>query len=435
MPGSGFEASRLSAVELASRLRDRSLRALDLTEACLARIAELEPALHAWAAVDAELARRQARDLDAGPFRGPLHGLPVGFKDIIDTADLPTEYGSPIYRGHRPVADAACVALARRAGAVVLGKTATAEFAGPSPAATVNPHAAAHTPGGSSSGSAAAVAAGMVPLALGTQTAGSVVRPASFCGIVGCKPSFGLIARDGVKLFAESLDTVGVFARSVADAAFLIGALAARPELVELHAPARPPKVGVCRSHDWHRVESAAAAAFEEAVCRLRTDGADARNVELPETFAGLGEAQATIMGYESARNFAAELSLHAEALTPRLLRALEAGARIPAADYVAAKRRAQACRLELPRVLAECDVLVTPSTPGEAPAGLESTGDPVMNRVWTLLHGPCVTVPCGPGPQGLPLGLQIVGPNGTDAPTLSAAAWIADCLADCLAD
>ncbi len=420
----------LTAVELATRLRNGRLRAIELTQACLARVEAGDPALHAWVAVDAALARRRARELDAGPMRGPLHGLPIGIKDIIDTRDLPTEYGSAIYRGHRPEADAACVALARQAGAVVLGKTATSEFAGPSPAATVNPHAVTHTPGGSSSGSAAAVAAGMVPLAVGTQTAGSVIRPASFCGIVGCKPSYGLIARDGVKLVAESLDTVGVFARTVADAALLLGVLADRQALLELHHLPNPPKVGVCRSHAWHRVEPAAAAAFVEAERRLAASGAAVGRVELPASFAGLAAAHATIMGYEWAANLAAERHRHADALTARLRADLEAGARISAARYAAAKQLAQACRLELPDCMADCDVLLTPSTPGEAPADLTTTGDPVMNRVWTLLHGPCVNVPFGFGPHGLPLGLQVVGRRGADAQTLAAAAWIADCLA-----
>jgi len=221
----------LSATELCAMLRSRAVRAQDVVEACLERIALRDPEIRAWTAVDAGFARRQARALDDGPLRGPLHGLPIGVKDIFDTAELPTEYGSPIYAGHRPGADASSVAAARAAGAIVLGKTATTEFACYSPAATVNPRNPAHTPGGSSSGSAAAVADAMVPLALGTQTAGSVIRPASYCGVVGYKPTYGVIDRRGLKPVAESLDTIGVFARSVADAGLLVGSIAGRADL------------------------------------------------------------------------------------------------------------------------------------------------------------------------------------------------------------
>jgi Asp-tRNA(Asn)/Glu-tRNA(Gln) amidotransferase A subunit family amidase len=235
---------------LAASLRARDCSAADVTEACLERIAEREPALHAWACLDPDSARRQARALDAGPIRGPLHGLPLGVKDIFDTVELPTAYGSPAYRDHRPAADAACVALARAAGAVVLGKTATTEFAAYSPSATVNPHNLACSPGGFSSGSAAAVADAMTPLAFGTQTAGSIIRPASFCGVVGYKPTFGMIGRAGVKLLAESLDTVGVFARHVADAALLVGALTARGDLLELPDVSGLLRIGMCRTHE-----------------------------------------------------------------------------------------------------------------------------------------------------------------------------------------
>lgn len=426
-PAPGDDPTDSSACALAARLRERSLSALEVTEACLERIFAREPEIHAWAALDAEHARRQARALDAAPVTGPLHGLPIGVKDVMDTADLPTEYGSPIYRGHRPAADAACVALARAAGAVVIGKTATAEFATYSPAATVNPHDFGHTPGGSSSGSAAAVAAGMVPLAFGTQTAGSVVRPASFCGVVGYKPSFGAVARSGVKLVAESLDTLGAFGRSVADAALLIGALTRRADLLELPRVEGPVRIGLCPTHDWSRAGPEVRAAMEEAERRLASRGALLRTVALPETFAPLGEAHETILGYESAQSLAHERRAHAERLTPRLRAALAAGARVTPARYDAARRLARTCRRSVAAAFGDCDVLLAPSATGEAPAGLESTGDPVMNRVWTLLHVPCVSVPVAHGPRGLPVGLQVIGRRGEDARTLAAAAWILD--------
>lgn len=419
------DPTRLPAHELVPALQQRKLRALDLTEACLARIAERDEHVHAWACVDADYARRQAGALDAGPIRGPLHGVPIGVKDIFDTAELPTAYGSPIYSGHRPVADAACVALARAAGATVLGKTVTTEFAAYSPAATVNPRDHAHTPGGSSSGSAAAVADEMVPLAFGTQTAGSIIRPASYCGIIGYKPTYGTIGRAGIKLLAESLDTIGVLARNVADAALLVGAVTGRGDLVELRPPGNGLRIGFCRTHEWDHVEPQARTALEEAAESLAASGADVRSIELPDAFAGLREAHSAIFGYEMLRNLAHERRAHSGELTPRLVRELEAGEAITAASYDAARGLAHACRQELAALMADCPVLVAPSATGEAPRGLESTGNPVMNAVWTLLHVPCVNVPFGRGRHGLPLGLQVIGPAGRDADTLAAAAWI----------
>lgn len=420
-----LDPNRLSARELALHVGAHRLRAIDVTEAFLDRIAAREPVIHAWAALDADQARRHARALDSGSIRGPLHGLPIGVKDIIDTTDLVTEYGSPIYRGHRPAADAACVALARAAGAVVLGKTVTTEFAAYSPAATVNPCDVSRTPGGSSSGSAAAVADRMVPLAFGTQTAGSIIRPASFCGIVGYKPSYGVVGRAGVKLVADSLDTVGAFARTVADAALLVGALSSRPDLVDLPRVDGRLRIGICRTHEWDRVLPETESAVETAERRLGAGGAQIAAVELPERFAALGEAHAVIAGYESARSLAYERSVHGEQLTPRLRAELDAGGRVTAASYDAARSLARACRAEFAGVAGGCDVLLTPSATGEAPAGLESTGNPVMNRMWTLLGVPCVNVPAARGPHGLPVGVQIIGRRDDDAHALSAAAWI----------
>lgn len=416
------DLNRLSATELAAALRARELRAIDVTEACLARIAAREPTLHAWAHIDPDYARAEARALDAGPVRGPLHGLPIGVKDIFDTAELPTAYGSPIYAGHRPAADAASVALARAAGAVVLGKTATTEFACYSPAATANPHDAAHTPGGSSSGSAAAVADAQVPLAFATQTAGSVIRPASYCGIVGYKPTYGAIARAGVRIVADSLDTIGVLARSVGDAALLVGALTGRGDLLELPRWNGPLRVGLCRTHDWNAVRPEARDALDNAARVLSAGGAEIRSIDLPEAFAGLGAAHAEILGYESARSFAHERRVHGDRLTPRLRSELDTGSAITAASYDAAQQLARECRRAFADVAADCAVLLAPSTTGEAPRGLESTGSPVMNRVWTLLHVPCVTLPFGRGPHGLPLGVQVIGRRGDDAGMLAAA-------------
>ncbi|HEX7081610.1 MAG TPA: amidase [Gammaproteobacteria bacterium] len=417
----------MSARAVAAAIRSGALHAADAAAACLEKLAAHEPVLKAWASVDARWVERQAAALDGGAPRGPLHGVPIGVKDIIDTADLPTEYGSPIYAGHRPAADAACVALAREAGAIVLGKTATAELACYSPAATVNPHDPAHTPGGSSSGSAAAVAAGIVPLAFGTQTAGSIIRPASFCGVVGYKPTYGLIGRAGVKLVAESLDTLGVFARDVADAALLVGALTGRADLLDLEPGRHRWRIGLCRTHDWEHTEPEARAALEQAGTALAEAGAAVDWIELPARFGGLGDAHAAIFGYETVRNLAHERRAHCDQLSPRLQRELDAGAEVSAADYDAAQALARDCRRRFPSATADFDVLLAPSATGEAPRGLESTGSPVMNRTWTLLHVPCVNVPYGRGPHGLPLGVQVIGRQGDDARMLAAAAWIHD--------
>jgi Asp-tRNA(Asn)/Glu-tRNA(Gln) amidotransferase A subunit family amidase len=394
--------------------------ALEAVEGCLARIGNDD--IHAWAAVDAQFARRQARELDAGPVRGVLHGIPVGVKDIFDTADLPTEYGSPIYRGHRPAADAACVAAARAAGAVVLGKTVTTEFATMVPAKTVHPREPRRTPGGSSSGSAAAVAAGMVRFAYGTQTVGSIIRPAAYCGVVGYKPSYGLLSRSGMKMGAESLDTAGVIARNVADAALLAGASAMRRDLVEI-ASLENPRFWVCPSPNWRHMSREGADAFYDTVRRLSRKGASLVDLDLP--FAELDAAASTILVYEMARGLAHEALHHRAQVSPMLLERVDAGAAMSFAEYSKAQAYAAQCRQRLKDLMKGIDAILTPSATGEAPLGLDSTGNTAMNRLWTLLHGPCVTVPAGDGPSGMPLGIQFVGLPGDDARTLAAARWV----------
>ena len=418
------ELNRLSATALAARLQARQVRAIEVVDDCLARIAARDPAIHAWAFLEPERARGQAHVLDAGPIRGPLHGLAIGVKDIIDTADMPTAYGSPIYNWHRPAWDAACVATARAAGAVILGKTVTTEFATFTPAPTVNPRDFAHTPGGSSSGSAAAVADDMVPLALGTQTVGSIIRPASFCGVVGYKPSFGTLSRAGIKPQAESLDTLGAIARTVEDVALFVGALTGRAELLSL-PQATKLRIGLCRTHDWNETRPEMGEAMEAAARALSAAGARVSQVELPQDFAALGDAHGDILGYEIARNLAHEFAVHGARLSTRLRELLEASRQVTPERYDRARVLARACRMGFGGVFDECHVLVAPSATGEAPEGLDSTGNPVMNRVWTLLHVPCVTVPVARGPSGLPVGLQVIGRFADDARTLAAARWI----------
>jgi amidase len=422
--GGPTEAQPRSVREFAALLQTRELRAIDVVEECLTRIALREPLIHAWTSVDPDYVRRQARELDAGAVRGLLHGLPLGVKDIFDTCDYPTEYGSRIYAGHRPAADAACVSAARNAGAIIVGKTATTEFATYAPAGTVNPHDRRRTPGGSSSGSAAAVADRMVPLAFGTQTAGSVIRPASYCGIVGYKPSFGLVPTIGVKKIAPSLDTIGAFGVTVHDAAFLIGALTGRRDLIAPLGIDGRLEVGICLTHEWPSVDDSVGAAIARAERRLADAGAVVARVELPPSFADLAGAYADIYDYEIVRNLDREGSAHRSQLSAPLRNALDAGAQVSEQRYRRAQKIARLQRRRFVDASGEWDVLLTPSSTGEA-GTLESTGSPIMNRMWTLLHLPCVGVPAGRGPCGLPVGLQVVGRAGDDARVLAAAAWI----------
>ena len=419
------EISRATATQLAAKLRSKEWSALEVVAACLERIDDRDADVRAWTTIDADYARSQARALDSGPIRGPLHGVPIGVKDIIATAALPTQYGSPIYAGHEPKRDAACVSAALAAGAIVLGKTATTEFAFLAPTTTTNPRNPAHTPGGSSSGSAAAIADGMVPLAFGTQTAGSVIRPASFCGIVGYKPTFGTIDRAGVKLIAESLDTVGVLTRTVSDAALLASAITGNGSLLRPEFAFDELRIGFCRTDDWKDVDPATASILESAVERLAAGGALVSPIELPSAFGKLQQAHAAIQGYEAARNLKLEYEQHRSRLSPDLVAMLDAGAAVSDEQYTASTQLVNACRERLAEIFGACHVLVTASATGEAPRGLGSTGNPVMNRIWTALHAPCISVPAGRGRNGLPVGLQIIGRPGDDAAALVAAAWI----------
>jgi Asp-tRNA(Asn)/Glu-tRNA(Gln) amidotransferase A subunit family amidase len=421
----------LSIQEAAERIAAGRLTAEALVTAFLARIAAREKTVGAWHYLDREAALATARWRDNEAPRGPLHGVPIAVKDLIDTADMPTAYGSPIYHGHRPAADASCVALMRAAGAIVLGKTVTTEFACFTPGKTANPHNPAHTPGGSSSGSAAAVAAGMAPLAFGTQTAGSVIRPAAYCGVIGYKPSFGVINRAGVKPLADSLDTIGVMARTVADAAFCVGVLAERPALRRVRPPAFAPRFGLYRTPLWDMAEAATAAALDAARAALEGAGAAVGELAIAPEHEGLNPAQEQIMGFELVRALAYERLEHSAELSPALARLLDAGLAVGAEDYDRARACAAAARARLPEFFGGCDAVLVPAAPGEAPAGLGATGDPVFNRMWTLLGVPCVTVPARWGASGLPTGVQLVGRVGDDAHLLAAALFLERALAE----
>ena len=405
------EAFRFGAKEAAKRIERGELTAEALIASCRERIAQREPEVKAWT----YLAKGTPN-----PKRGPLFGVPVGVKDIFDTHDMPTEYGSPIYAGYRPRVDSAPVALARRAGGTIMGKTVTAEFATFVPRETRNPLDLSRTPGGSSSGSAAAVADFMVPLSFGTQTAGSLIRPASYCGIVGYKPTFNAIARAGVKPGADSLDTIGVYGRSVEDVAFFGAELTNRSDLESRID--RAPRIGMCRTSEWDRVEPEMRQAFDHARRTL-----DTREFELPARFKGLRESHTSVLWYEIARSLADEFSRFPEKMDPGLRQRCADGFALDPKDYLRAQQHAADCRAHFAEALGDYDVLLAPAATGEAPKGLASTGDVAMNVVWTLLHAPCVAVPAGKSASGMPLGLQVVGRIGDDARTLACAAWISE--------
>lgn len=416
--------NHLTAAEAARRIAAGKLTSEELVTACLERIRERERDVQAWIHCDPDAALAQARAIDKARSQGPLAGVPVAFKDIIDTADLPTEYNSAIYRGHRPQTDAACVALVRAAGGVVLGKTVTTEFASRSPGPTRNPHDLKHTPGGSSSGSAAAVADFMAPLAFGTQTGGSTIRPASYCGIVGYKPSFGTINRAGVKPLAESLDTIGVMARSVEDCALLVHAVSGRSLPDFASQLASPPRIGLHRTSRWRDAEPSMQAALENAAAALAARGARVREVALPEDFDRLYDAQNVIMTFEAARALMPEYRNHRDLLTPSMQKIIAQGAAMQRELYAEAMRRTAECRDAFSGLIADVDVLLTPSAPGEAPEGIGETGSALFNRNWTLLGAPCVTIPTARGPKGLPLGVQFVGAYDDDDRVLRCAEW-----------
>ena len=415
----------LTASQAAELIARGELTSAALVESCLDRIAAREATVGAWEYLDPELALAQARERDRLRPLGPLHGIPVGIKDIIATADMPTGYGTPVYRGWRSAWDASCVAALRAAGAIIVGKTVTTEFAVYQPGRTANPRNPAHTPGGSSSGSAAAVADLMVPLSLGTQTAGSIVRPASFCGVVGCKPTFGYVNRAGLKPSAESLDTIGVFARNVTDAALALAVISRRPELAATEAMATPPRVGFCRTHEWPFAEQATKDALADAREALSSAGAVLVEVDLPQLFQGLAEAQTLIQTYETAHALAYESQQHAAQLSQNLMALIQSGRECSPADYDRALDLAKRCRAALPGLFDNIDIMMAPSVKGEAPVGLGATGDPVFNRTWTLLHVPCLNLPAIDGPAGLPVGVQVIGPQGSDARTLGMARWV----------
>lgn len=420
------DITSLSVQEIARAVSQRELRAEAVVHAFADRITAQEPDVQAWQYFDLESALVQARKLDSGVIlASPLAGVPVGVKDLMDTADMPTTYGSPIYEDHYPTLDAACVAICRETGAVIMGKTVSTEFATFQPGPTRNPRAprgTLHTPGGSSSGSAAAVAAGMVPVALGTQTAGSIVRPASYCGVVGFKPTHGTLPLAGVKPLAPSLDTIGVLARTVEDAAYFVGALArtkfslANPEQI---------RVGLCRSPHWDSASGDAKQALENAARQLEGGGAHVKDMNWPAAWDHLTQAQIDIMGYEARAAFAPERRLHAQLFSTAFASFLKSAENVDGIHAAAAYLIADIARCKLAAVFESVDVLLAVSAEGEAPPGIDATGNPIFNRLWTLLGVPCVHVPTGVGTKGLPVGVTVIGPRWGDAQALAAAHFL----------
>jgi Asp-tRNA(Asn)/Glu-tRNA(Gln) amidotransferase A subunit family amidase len=381
---------------------DQSLQAIGAGDAALGTFARIDPA---------------ARPGD----QGPLRGIAVGLKDIIDTADLPTEYASPIYRGWRPRADAWIATRLKQLGATIVGKAATTAFASSDPAPTRNPRNPAHSPGGSSAGSAAAVAAGFVPLAVGTQTGGSVIRPASYCGVAAIKPSFDLLSTVGVKCYSWSLDTLGLFAAGAADLAFALAALTGRPGINLSGTPAAP-RVGVVLQEFAEAPEPTAVEALRLAARAFERAGGAVRDITLPEIFGAAWKSQEIIQGFESCRSFAWEYTTQYDAMPPKLRGRLDADRKIEPPAYDEAIKIAGRARSALDTVFAEVDVLLTPSAPGPAPLGFATTGDPRFNRLWTLMGVPCVNVPVYVAGTELPLGVQVVARLGADHQALAAA-------------
>lgn len=419
----------LAALDLARRIETGELTPAAALEQCAEAIAAREAEIGAFATLDLANARRIAESRGAALAAQPLRGLAIGVKDIFDTADLPTSYGSPIYAGHRPKADAAAVSLVRRNGGIVLGKTVTTEFAHLDPGKTRNPHNPKHTPGGSSSGSAAGVAAGMLPIALGSQTGGSVIRPASYCGIAGFKPSFGLIPTVGMKCFSWHLDTVGLFAASVADVAYAAEALTGRPLRVDGTSP-NAPRIALLLRQPWPDASDEMLTALEIAARTAEAKGAIITEIELPQICADAFKAHGTIHDFEGYHSFAYEYDHHRDKIAPSLRNLLDRATGVTPEAYDSARRTTRRAREAVAALMADYDMMLTPSAPGAAPEGLGSTGSSTFNRLWTLMGSPCVNVAGLNSDAGLPLGIQVVGRFGRDQATLAAALFIESALA-----
>jgi Asp-tRNA(Asn)/Glu-tRNA(Gln) amidotransferase A subunit family amidase len=417
----------LSALDLARRIDGGDLTPAQVIDLCAEAIAARETEVGVFVTLDLDGARKAAQV--SGLHDRPLRGLPIGLKDIFDTADMPTEYGSRIYAGWRPKIDAALVAMIRRAGGTLIGKTVTTEFAHLDPGKTRNPVNLAHTPGGSSSGSAAGVAAGFFPIATGSQTGGSVIRPASYCGVAGFKPSYRLLPTVGMKCVSWHLDTAGLFAASVADVAFAAAAISDRDLRVDPDSPASP-RIAVLRDQPWPAASDDMMAALDAAARAAAAGEAMVKDIKLPPVLAAAFRAHTTIVNYEGARALASEYERSKSELARGVLELCESGWTTNVSAYDDARRTASQARRALADLMADIDVILSPSAPGAAPKGLGSTGSSTFNRLWTLMGTPCVNVPGLADSNGLPLGVQVIGRFGSDRATLEAARFVESAIA-----
>jgi Asp-tRNA(Asn)/Glu-tRNA(Gln) amidotransferase A subunit family amidase len=425
------EPHRLFATDILRLIEGGGLTAEAVVASCLERIAEREPVVRAWSYLAGEAARAQARAFDKAGKKTLLGGVPFGIKDIFDAAGMPATYGSPIYTGWWPPSDASAAALPKAAGGILLGKTVTTEFANRQPGPTSNPHDPAFSPGGSSSGSAAAVAAFMMPLAIGTQTGGSVIRPAAYCGVAGFKPSFGLFPPAGMRINTETLDTVGIMARSVGDIALFRAAMMAIP-YEPPSMPETPPSLGLCRGPHWDDAEPEGRAVLEAAADRLAAAGATMTDVTLPRECADVDETQQTLGAFEGLRSHMPELYRHEALLSPRLREEkIALGRKLTLDQFRDACRAAEKARMAAREWASGFDAILTLPAPGQAPRGLADTGSAVFNTLWTQFAMPCLTLPAGHGPDGLPVGVQLVGRRHDDARLLEIGIWVERRLGD----
>lgn len=420
--------NKKTASELSKLLDCRKVSSAELTEACLARIDEREGDVGAWTFVDRSLAMAQARLRDGEPRRSVLHGLPVAIKDVIETSDMPTEMGSELYRGNRPPSDAACVAKLRELGAVILGKTTTSEFAGSSAPKTRNPLDLSRTPGGSSSGSAAAVADFMVPLALGTQTGGSVLRPASYCGLVGFKPTYGLFSTAGIKQAAASFDTLGFMGRSIEDVELINQAMS--QDVVLPPTISGPPKIGLCRTPRWNTLSIDASDGITKIMNRLSRLGATIQEIDWPYWLESLPQERAAINAYERRQALSYEYSFARDFLTEHTIEVCRRGDLVSIDQYKRAKRIVGSSRSWVNDFFDGCDVLLTPCVGGVAPEGHSHTGEPALQEVWTALHLPALTLPLIKSSEGLPIGVQLIGNFYDDRRLMAIGRWLSTAVA-----
>ncbi len=416
--------NQLSVKEVANKISSGETTSVKVVESCLERISEREKEINAWAYIDPKLALENALKTDKKNPKGLLHGVPFGVKDIIDTCDMPTEMGSKIYKGRRPTADASCVALIKAAGATILGKTVTTEFAGSFPGSTRNPRNKDHSPGGSSSGSAAAVADFMTPAAFGTQTGSSILRPSSYCGIIGYKPTFGTYNIAGIKAASQSLDTLGLHVRSLDDIQIITAVLVNR-KYTEIKTLDFAPKIGICRTPIWNITLEETRNSLEDSASRLSEAGAKIQDIITPDSFEGLEEARIKINCYERSRHMIYEWTEFKHLLSETFQEVINTGINMNYSDYIKAIIQTEKCRQDLDKTFDEVDVLIAPCVDGEAPIGIAYAGNPRLPGLWTAVRLPSINLPTHIGPNGLPVSIQVIGGYRADDKLLSISKWI----------